>query len=80
MSPAALRRGRLPDLALPDAGRLLPLPLGRRRPLRLDQIPGDAGCFIADSHTNTPSRAETSCPTIINLPNLSFLSRSSRIM
>ena len=40
MSPAALRRRRLPDLALADAGGLLPLPLGRRQPLSLDQISG----------------------------------------
>ena len=41
MSPAALGRRRLSDLPLADADRLLPVPLGRGRPLRLDQIPGE---------------------------------------
>ena len=41
MSPAAVGRGRLPDLALADAGRLLPLPPRSREPLGVDQIPGE---------------------------------------
>ena len=40
MSPAAVGRGRLPDLALKDAGRLLPLPPRSREPLGVDQISG----------------------------------------
>ena len=41
MSPAALGRRCLSDLPLADADRLLPVPLGRGRPLRVDQIPGE---------------------------------------
>ena len=41
MSPAAVGRGRLPDLALADAGRLLPLPPRSREPLGVDQISGE---------------------------------------
>ena len=41
MSPAAVGRGRLPDLALADAGRLLPLPPRSREPLGVDKISGE---------------------------------------
>ena len=64
MSPAAVGRRRLPDLAVADAGRLLPLPPGGRQPLGLDQISGDH------------SKAELRC--ILCLVNLETLNAPNK--